>query len=204
MIARHFRNQLVAAGLIGIAVLLAMPQAALASEAAEDFIRHCAEDVSSIVANRSESAREKRSDIWQVIDRSINSEQLARTTLGDYAAPLHQREIDRYVQAFRRYVRVRYAGELASAFELELTVTGSNELRRSRGTRVTSRASIDGARAREIDWHVADDQFITDVQVDGIWLLSDLKSRLAPVLMQSGGSVDAAIEYLNGQAKDDE
>src|SRR5262249_34225734 len=144
MIAKRFKNREMAAGLIAFALVLATPQAAPASEEAESFIQHCGDEVNAIVSNRSASTRDKRSAIWQVINRSINSEQLARTTLGDYAAPLRQQEIDRYVQAFRRYLRLRYAGELASVFELELTVTGSNEIRRSHGTRVTSRVSIDG------------------------------------------------------------
>ena len=204
MIAKRIGGQAFAAGSIALAILIAAPMAASASEAAEGFIQHCGEDVSAIVSNSSQTTRDKRSDIWQIIDRSINSEQIARATLGDYAAPLSQREIDRYVQALRRYVRLRYAGELATAFELEMTITGSNEMRRSRGTRVTSRVSINGGRAREVDWRVVDDQFIADVQIDGVWLVSDLKSRLDPVLMQSGGALDAAIDYLNDQIKEDE
>ncbi|MFZ1991322.1 MAG: ABC transporter substrate-binding protein [Alphaproteobacteria bacterium] len=204
MITKSFKQRGSAAGLIGLALLLAWPAAASASEAAEGFIQHCADDVAAIVSNRAATLRDKRSDIWQVIDRSTNSEQLARVTLGDYAAPLPQKEIDRYVQAFRRYVRLRYAGELATALEIELTVTGSNEMHRSRGTRVTSRVSINGGRAREVDWRVVDDQFIADVQVDGVWLVSDLKSRLEPVLVQSGGKLDAAIDYLNHHVQENE
>jgi len=204
MITERIIQRKIAAGLIGLAFLLAWPAAASASEAAEGFIQHCADDVAAIVSNRSETVRDKRSDIWQVIDRSINSEQLARVTLGDYAAPLPQHEIDRYVQAFRRYVRLRYAGELATALEIEVSVTGSNEMRRSRSTRVTSRVSINGGRAREVDWRVVDDQFVADVQVDGVWLVSDLKSRLEPILVQSGGKLDAAIDYLNREVHENE
>lgn len=204
MIRRGNQQLGIAAGLAGLVIVFAAQSAALAGEAAEDFIRHNADDVSAIVSNNTAAVRDKRSDIWQVIDRSINSEQLARVTLGDYAAPLSQREIDRYVQAFRRYVRLRYAGELATALDIEVRVTGSSEMRRSRGTRVTSRVSINGGRAREVDWRVVDDQFVADVQVDGVWLISDLKSQLEPILMQSGGKLDAAIDYLNGQIKENE
>ncbi|HXZ67214.1 MAG TPA: ABC transporter substrate-binding protein [Alphaproteobacteria bacterium] len=204
MITENFNRRGIAACLVAAALLLAAPGAASASEAAEGFIQHCADDVAAIVSNRAATVHDKRSDIWQVIDRSTNSEQLARETLGDYAAPLPQKQIDRYVRAFRRYMRLRYAGELATALELEMTVTGSNEMRRSHNTRVMSRVSINGGHAREVDWRVVDDQFIADVQVNSVWLISDLKSQLEPVLVQSGGKLDAAIDYLNKRVKENE
>ena len=201
MIAKRFREKAALAGLAGLLIVLWLPSAVAASELAETFIQQRADEVTAIIANRTATVRDKRSDIWQVIDGSINSEQMARTTLGAYAAPLSQREIDRYVQAFRRYVRVCYAGELASASNLEIKINGSSEMRRSRGTRVTSRVSINGDRGHEVDWRVLDDQFVADVQIDGIWLVSDLRSQLDPVLRQSGGKLNAAIDYLDRQSR---
>jgi len=192
------------ASLIGAILLMAAPIPAAASEEAEALIQHSADDVAAIIANPSATVREKRSDIWQIIDRNTNSEQLARSTLGNYAGALPQKEIDRYVGAFRRYMRLQYAGQLAEATSLETTVTGSSEMRRSHATRVMSKVSLSGDVAHEVDWRVVGDEFVSDIQIDGIWLISDLKNRLDPVLAKSGGSIDAAIAYLNRDLPSDE
>jgi len=204
MITERSYQRIVVIGIVAAGLLLGQAQPATASEAAEDFIQHCADDVSAILSNQSETLREKRSDIWQIIDRSTNSEQLARATLGNYAAGLPQREIDRYVRAFRRYMRFHFAGELASASSLDLRVTGSSETRRSHATRVSSKVSLSGGEEREVDWRVADDEFITDVQVDGLWLISDLKSRINTLLLESNGNITAAVDYINRDLPDDD
>ncbi len=185
--------------MIGLLLVLTVCSPASASQRAEGFIQSHANDVVAVVNNRTATTRAKRADIWLVIDRSVNSEAMARATLGAYAAPIRQKEIDHYVLAFRRYLRARYAGELARAFDLAIEVTGSSELRGGRGTRVTSLVSIEGRRVREVDWRVVGDRFIADIEFDGVWMIDDLKKRLAPVLMKSPGKLDGAIAYLDHQ-----
>lgn len=200
MIAKRTNGIRLAAGLIGLLLVLTTAPRAFAGDAAENLLRRRADDIIAIVNNRTASAQDKRSDIWLVIDRSIDSEAVARATLGAYAAPIRQHEIDRYIQAFRRYVRARYAGALARASDLEVEVTGSNEMRGGSGTLVSTRVSIDGDRPHEVDWRIADDRFVADVEIDGVWLVRDLRDRLAPVLMKSsGGKLDDAIAYLDRQ-----
>lgn len=184
-----------------VAVLLAIvPQPAAASKAAETYVQDLADQAMSVINDSSLSARQKKSELSDILDANIDIEKIAFFTLGQYRRDASDSDLAKYIPAFREYLIDFYVDKLSRYEGLTFKVTGSRDLGGQKGTVVCSEAMSAG-EPTEINWRVENSSTITDVEIDGVWMAQDLREQLVSVIGSNGGHISAATERLKEIAR---
>lgn len=93
----------------------------------------------------------------------------------------------------------RYVSTTLADFAKKFRGTGITALR-CRPGEVISRFSR-GARGNEqVIWRISDDNKVTDVHVQNVWLGQLLRDNFASIIRKGGGSIDALFSHLGARA----
>jgi phospholipid transport system substrate-binding protein len=190
-------------GAVGAAVAFVLVAAApaLANKACEDFIQERAGRVMDIL-NSSSPEAQKKADLGALFDESVDIESISLYTLGEYGPHATKDELSRYFAALRNYVFVNYVSPAAGFSGVTLSVTGSTDLGGTKGCVVQTLAKTSLPEPTELNWHVARDLSIVDVEIAGVSAARILQAQVIAVLKLNGGNITAAtglLEDLTGK-----
>lgn len=192
---RHFTQS---AGAAGLAVL-ALPSTALAQAPEEQFIEALSRELFGIVT--SDATESERKHLFHVLlTAKADIPKIAMFSLGRYARTLTEDDRETYFDLVARFIAHIFS---THALNLDISAEGSKITGSSKASRKETIVSSDvlfaNGRSLAVDWRVAtgDATFkVTDVGVNGIWLVFQQRSEFVSVIKNANGSLEALFAFL--------
>lgn len=126
----------------------------------------------------------------KALDSYADMDKITLFALGRYRSQLPEGR-----QAELTRLTSRYVSTTLADFAKKFRGTGIQALR-CRPGEVISRFSR-GARGNErVTWRISDDNKVTDVHVQNVWLGQLLRDNFARIIQRGGGSIDALFSHL--------
>ncbi|HEX3350331.1 MAG TPA: ABC transporter substrate-binding protein [Acetobacteraceae bacterium] len=201
MLTRRFLLTSTAAAVAMFTLLRFAPAAfAQSADQAKAFIQETANQLTGVV-NGPAPQPQKRQDLTQVIDRTVDIEDIARFCLGRFwriASPAQQKE---YVDLFHRVLVVNITGKIGDYQGVTASIGSASE--REGNFAVSSIVTRPGNAPAKVDWVVSystGSPKIVDVIAEGTSLRITQRQDYASYLSRNGNNVQALIDAMRRQA----
>jgi phospholipid transport system substrate-binding protein len=201
MLTRRFLLTSTAAAVAMFTLLRFAPAAfAQSADQAKAFIQETANQLTAVV-NGSAPQPQKRQDLTQVIDHTVDIEDIARFCLGRFwriASPAQQKE---YVDLFHRVLVVNITGKIGDYQGVTASIGSASE--REGSFAVSSIVTRPGNAPAKVDWVVSystGSPKIVDVIAEGTSLRITQRQDYASYLSRNGNNVQALIDAMRRQA----
>lgn len=197
---RRFTSSASAAGI----ALWALPSPSHAQEPAERFVEVLSRELFAIVTSNASEA-ERRQKFHALMAAKADIPKIAMFSLGRYARLLTENDRKTYYDLVARFIAHIFS---THALNLDIsaedsTITGSSKPN-DRETIVSSDVKFANGRSMAVDWRVStgDDTLkITDVGVNGIWLVFQQRTEFVSVIKNADGSLKALFAFLRETAR---
>lgn len=178
--------------------------AALADEAAEDFMRGILEEANQIFQANDEQSR--LDGVEKMVNKYVDMKRVSMFVLGQYARKISDEQKQAYVPLFQRYATLVYQEALESYSGERLEVVDSVD-RSPRdiivNTRVANAKPGDKFADTVFHWRVYrsidGEMSVFDAGANGVWLAIEQQSQFKSVIANNGGGsagIDALIADL--------
>lgn len=183
------RRSVLTGTLSSLAVMLALPQAALAfsSSQAEALITKTVDDINRIInSGKSESSMYK--DFEKVLVRYADTPNIARSVLGPPARSASAAELSAFTRAFQGYIARKYGSRFREFIGGKIEVQRTQKINSIYEVYCT--AILRGSAPFAISFIVADKtgKFI-DLTIEGISLLKSERAEIGAMLDKAGGNI---------------
>lgn len=129
---------------------------------------------------------------------TVDVRRIARFTLGRHAHGFSEDDIDRYTEAFERFL-IRTLNQEAGRFEgADIRVSGSID-RAPADSIVITEVNVSGAAPETVRWRVLErdgDWKVVDVEAFGLWLAIEQRAQVAAILDRRRADIEAVIDAL--------
>ncbi len=191
------------AGAAGMA-LWALPSPGLAQEPAERFVEVLSRQLLAIVTSDANEG-ERRQKFRTLLAANADIPRIAMFSLGRYARSLAENDRKTYFDLVARFIAHIFS---THALNLDIsaegsTITGSSKPS-DRETIVSSDVKFANGRSMAVDWRVATGEGtlkVTDVGVNGIWLVFQQRTEFVSVIKNADGSLEALFAFLRETAR---
>jgi phospholipid transport system substrate-binding protein len=206
----QLNRRFVAAALAAVAVaanwIAAAPSHAQGARdpSAEQFVEKGAQQIISILADKSTSEAQKEAAFRHAIDQLADVPKITNFVLGKYGRSITPEQHARFATAFRAYSERVYRDRLNDYRGETVKVTGSTV--RKPGD-VIVHTAITGGQLKEpylVSWRVlggAGPWRLVDVEFKGVWLAIAQQQDFVSTLDNAHGDIDVLIAKLNELAK---
>lgn len=183
------RRSVLMGALSSLAVMVAVPQAALAfsSAQAEALITKTVNDINGIInSGKSESGMYK--DFEKVLVRYADTPNIARSVLGPPARSASAAELSAFTRAFQGYIARKYGSRFREFIGGKIEVQRTQKINSIYEVYCT--AILRGSAPFAISFIVADKtgKFI-DLTIEGISLLKSERAEIGTMLDKAGGNI---------------
>lgn len=185
-----------------IAALLVAP--ALADSPVEDYAQKTIDQGVGLLKDKSLSDAERRAEVRNFMDSTLDLKRIAHFTLGERAATVSPADLDAYEKAFEDFTLTSYVSRVGAYTGETLKVTGATE--RAPGdfivnVSVTDPADPPGTPADTVLFRVVkepDGGFgVVDASVQGVWFELAERDDIQGYLEQNGGNIKMLTDHLN-------
>ena len=189
----------VAAALAAVNLPFRAAGAQSASEKAAAFVRETGEKLVAVV-NGPGAPQQKRGQLSQVIDKTVDVDSVARFCLGRFwrqASPEQQR---RYLELFREVLITNISSKLGDYQGVRFTM--GRAVQDGENARVSTVVERPNNPPTAVDWIVespATDPKIVDVVAEGTSLRLTQRSDYASYLLHNNNNIDALISAMRQQ-----
>ena len=190
------RRRFLTGAISGLALSIALPQAALAfsSAQAEALITKTVKDINAII-NSGKSEASMYRDFENVLVRYADTPNIARSVLGPPARSASAAQLRAFTQAFQGYIARKYGSRFREFIGGKIEVKGTQKI--SSIYDVSCTAILRGEAPFAISFIVADKtgKFI-DLTIEGISLLKSERAEIGAMLDKAGGNIDTLTARL--------
>jgi phospholipid transport system substrate-binding protein len=184
------RRSVLTGALSSLALMCALPQAALAfsSAQAESLITNTVGDINGIInSGKSESSMYK--DFEKVLVRYADTPNIARSVLGPSARSASAAQLSAFTSAFQGYIARKYGSRFREFIGGKIEVQRTQKINSIYEVYCT--AILRGSSPFAISFIVADKtgKFI-DLTIEGISLLKSERAEIGAMLDKVGGNID--------------
>ncbi len=204
---RPTRRLAVISALVGLTAI-ASPMAALAQGGARDpgaeqFVQSRAQQIISVLANKSLSNAQKNATFSKAVDDLADVPRITNFVLGKYARTISPAQRTQFASVFRTYAEGVYQGRLGDYHGENLKVTGS--VVRKPGDVIVNTVVVGGQvdKPLPVSWRVlgANGSWkVVDVQVQGVWLAITQQQDFVSTIDNAGGDIGVLIAQLQRPA----
>jgi phospholipid transport system substrate-binding protein len=163
------------------------------SDEAEAFVRNKIDAGFAILNDTALSPAQRRAQFREFLLSIVDSRRVGLFTLGTYARNSSQDEIDRFVAAYTDFSIALYQSYFDKYKGETLRVTGSTA-RNEDDVIVNTDVVGEGTPQYKLAFRVRrgerGQQILTDVQIEGAWLVLNQRSDFGSYLQQHGGMLD--------------
>jgi phospholipid transport system substrate-binding protein len=171
---------------------------------AEAFVRNKIDAGFAILNDTALSPAQRRAQFREFLLSIVDSRRVGLFTLGTYARNASQDEIDRFVAAYTDFSIALYQSYFDKYKGETLRVTGSTA-RNEDDVIVNTDVVGEGTPQYKLAFRVRrgerGQQILTDVQIEGAWLVLNQRSDFGSYLQQHGGMLDLLSAELQNRAK---
>jgi phospholipid transport system substrate-binding protein len=172
--------------------------------AAEQFVQNGAQQVLTVLANRSMSEAQKEAAFHRAIDSLADVPKITNFVLGKYARSITPAQRAQFAPVFRAYAESVYRNRLNDYHGETVKVTGST-VRKPGDVIVTTQIS-NGQLTQPvgISWRVLNAGGawkVVDVQFKGVWLAITQQQDFVSTIDNAHGDIDVLIAQLRRDAQ---
>ncbi|MEM7767753.1 MAG: ABC transporter substrate-binding protein [Pseudomonadota bacterium] len=131
----------------------------------------------------------------------IDTERVARFTLGRHARTIDAQDLERYSGALETALHRAFQTGGAHLQSGQLDVVGSTD-RNPRDSIVTTRIRVSGEAPLTVRWRVIErdgEWRVVDVEALGLWLAIEQRAQVSAILGQRGATIDDVISAFDRQ-----
>lgn len=189
------------AGLIGAALVLALPLPAFAgaSAEAEAFIQKLADDATAILGDTEITEAEKIERFDVILSRDVDMGRVGRFVLGRYWRGLTDEELTAYLETYQDYLIHSNAARLGAYSGGKITVTNSADDAKDQVVVSSEVPNGEGGAAFKIDWRVLmknGEMKVVDIIVEGVSMALTQRDEFADIMQRSGGKIDPLMARM--------
>ncbi|MFT6169300.1 MAG: phospholipid transport system substrate-binding protein [Celeribacter sp.] len=190
------RRSFLTGAMSGLAMMVAMPQSALAfsSAQAEALITNTVKDINAIInSGKSESGMYR--DFERVLVNYADTPNIARSVLGPPARSASSAQLNAFTKAFQSYIARKYGSRFREFIGGKIEVKKTQKINSIYDVSCT--AILRGESPFAISFIVADKtgKFI-DLTIEGISLLKSERAEIGAMLDKAGGNIDKLTASL--------
>lgn len=178
------------------AVAIATPSFAISQNAAESLVNNLIKQVMGKI-NSGKSGNALYKDFEKIFATYADVPLIARKALGPAYKSASKAQQAAYVAAFKGFM-ARFYGKRFNEFKGgKITVTKSKKA--AGGYLVDTNVALSGRSPFLTQWHVVDKRgkpVMYNLYIEGVSLLSDVRTQIGAMLDKRGGNIDKLIAHL--------